>query len=138
MYCDLTTFFKWTKKSLHIFFSAFMLHKTCFFHRKSLLVTNRQFRILRFSKTCDDHIINRFIYFLQVQNQTPIQLKMVAIRIKTNRKGNRGKRKRKWQVKTRWQSKCVQLHSDLDCRIVSKKDFKTCVLGQENLIAWYL
>ena len=26
-------------------------------------------------------------------------------------------------------------HSDLDCRIVSKKDFKTSFLGQEYLIA---
>ena len=28
-----------------------------------------------------------------------------------------------------------QVHSDLDCRIVSKKDFKTSFLGQEFLIA---
>ena len=26
-------------------------------------------------------------------------------------------------------------HSDLDCKIVSKKDFKTSILGQEYLIA---
>jgi hypothetical protein len=26
-------------------------------------------------------------------------------------------------------------HSDLDCRIVFKKDFQTSFLGQENLIA---
>ena len=31
-----------------------------------------------------------------------------------------------------------QMHSDLDCRIVSKKDFKTSFLGQEYLIAWHL
>ena len=32
----------------------------------------------------------------------------------------------------------VPSHSDLDCRIVSKKDFQTSVLGQEHLIAWHL
>ena len=29
-------------------------------------------------------------------------------------------------------------HSDLGCRIVSKKDLQTSVLGQENLITWHL
>ena len=29
----------------------------------------------------------------------------------------------------------VHMHSDLDCRIVSKKDFQTSFLGQEFLIA---
>ena len=29
-------------------------------------------------------------------------------------------------------------HSDLDCRIVSKKDFQTSFIGQEHLVVWYL
>ena len=29
-------------------------------------------------------------------------------------------------------------HSDLDCKVVSKKYFKTSFLGQEYLIAWHL
>ena len=29
-------------------------------------------------------------------------------------------------------------HSDLDWRIVSKKDFQTSFLGQEHLIVWYI
>ena len=34
-----------------------------------------------------------------------------------------------------WATYLDPLHSDLDCRIVSKKDFKTSLLGQEYLIA---
>ena len=34
-----------------------------------------------------------------------------------------------------WQ---LTLHSDLDCRILSKKDFKTSFLWQEYLIVWHL
>ena len=30
------------------------------------------------------------------------------------------------------------VHTDLDCRIVSKKDFQTSFLGQKHLIAWHL